>query len=94
MSQTSIKDELLQQAYSIQPSSIKRLGIPYDTFLQECSQFILWARHDIDQLQSAGLQLQIIDEAEILLAEAHLLHTLWGNESNLTITEFATWNLK
>ncbi len=93
MSQTTIKDELLQQAYSIQPSAIKRLDIPYDTFLQECSQFILWAKHDMEQLQITGFQCEIIDEAEILLLEAQTQHTLWVNESKLTRKEVSNWNV-
>ncbi len=94
MGDSQIKDELLQQAYSITLKSIKRIGLSYATFLQECGEFILWAQHDKDLLRTAGLNISTLSEAEILLEEARNIHVLWMNESKLTKDEIANWNQK
>ncbi|SMO62576.1 hypothetical protein SAMN06265379_103456 [Saccharicrinis carchari] len=94
MGHSSIKDMLLKQAYSITPESIKRLGLSYGIFLQECSEFILWAQQDRDKLSKAGLNIGIIQEAEFLLEEAQNIHALRANESKSTKEEVANWNRK
>lgn len=94
MGDSQIKDELLQQAYSITLKSIKRIGLSYAIFLQECGELILWAQHDIDKLSTAGLNISTLSEAEILLEEARNIHVLWVNESKLTKDEIANWNKK
>lgn len=94
MGDSQVKNELLQQAYSIPIKSIKRIGLSYATFLQECGEFILWAQHDKDLLLTVGLNIITLSEAEILLEEARKIHAIWMNESKLTIDEIANWNQK
>ncbi|WP_075590404.1 hypothetical protein [Labilibacter marinus] len=91
MSELSIKEQLLQEAFAIPRKEIKRLGMPYDTFLQESSELIQWAKQDAEQLQQVGFESSKLLQAEILLELAKEEHTRYANKSKYPKQSVSNW---